>query len=162
MAPVVKKLALIHFLNQEREPLRDGNKLAEWLEVYKKRYGYSKKAKDKIVADTTLDNLPSKRKACGLYLLQVAKIYEAMELEPDMMLVRSHLNGEPSFHPRRTLDQSYYFKLDNTDSRDEDQVVYRGTKAERKIHGNTRVIMVDQLWLYILDDCECHKWDVVL
>ncbi|RAL60755.1 hypothetical protein DID88_009860 [Monilinia fructigena] len=94
----------------------------------------------------------SARKACGLFLMHVAKVYEAMELEPDIRLVHRHLNDDPPFHPRRTLDQSYYFKLKNTEPRDKDQVVYRGTKEGRKIHGSTRVVMVDQLWMYILDE----------
>lgn len=36
-----------------------------------------------------------------------------------------------------------------------DQVVYRGTRAGHSFHTrNTRVVMVDQLWLWILDDSE--------
>ncbi|TGO28752.1 hypothetical protein BPAE_0023g00170 [Botrytis paeoniae] len=89
---------------------------------------------------------------CGLYLMQAAKVYEAMDLEPDIKLLHSHLHENPPFHPRRTLDQSYYFKLENTDSRDKDQVVSRSTNERRKIHGSTRVVMVDQLWMYILDE----------
>ncbi|KAI9646050.1 hypothetical protein NHQ30_005488 [Ciborinia camelliae] len=103
-------------------------------------------------ASKTPDKLFPKATPCGLFLMQAAKVYEAMELEPDVKLVHSHLHVQPPFHPRRTLDQSYYFKLENTESRDRDQVVYRGTKERRKIHGSTRVIMVDQLWMYILDE----------
>ncbi|KAH7399882.1 hypothetical protein BKA64DRAFT_467978 [Cadophora sp. MPI-SDFR-AT-0126] len=92
------------------------------------------------------------RGALGEYLLQVAKIYDALDIEPDVRILRDHLHKDPPLHARRTLDQSYYWKLQNTDGRDEDQVVYRETKRGKNISRTSRVIMVDQLWLYILDD----------
>ncbi|KAG4441971.1 hypothetical protein IFR05_002539 [Cadophora sp. M221] len=88
----------------------------------------------------------------GEYLLQIAKIYDALDIEPDVRILRDHLHKDPPLHARRTLDQSYYWKLQNTDGRDEDQVVYRETKRGKNILRTSRVIMVDQLWLYILDD----------
>jgi len=94
----------------------------------------------------------------GTYLLEVAKVYEAMDIEPDVRILRDNLhphNKNPPLHARRTLDQSYYWKLENTGKRDEDQVVYRGTKAGKSIYRTTRVVMVDQLWLYILDESKC-------
>jgi hypothetical protein len=43
----------------------------------------------------------------------------------DEMLIRAHLaNSTHSLHIRRTLDQSFYHNI-NTESRDQDQVVYR-------------------------------------
>ncbi|PVH89197.1 hypothetical protein DL98DRAFT_97495 [Cadophora sp. DSE1049] len=93
-----------------------------------------------------------KRGALGEYLLQVARIYDALDIEPDVRILRDHLHKDPPLHARRTLDQSYYWKLQNTDGRDEDQVVYRETKRGKNISRTSRVIMVDQLWLYILDD----------
>lgn len=58
---------------------------------------------------------------------------------------------EPLLHIRRTLDQSYFLNLKDTSQRDQDQVVYRATKGT----GNhTRVVMVDQLWLWVLDERE--------
>jgi hypothetical protein len=95
---------------------------------------------------------PRKSNACGQYLLQAAKVFEGMDLEPDVLLVRHHLHTDPPFHPRRTLDQSYYPRLERTETRDADHVVYRGTVPQVEINRNTRVIMVDQLWLFILDD----------
>ncbi|CAG8983892.1 hypothetical protein HYALB_00005531 [Hymenoscyphus albidus] len=86
------------------------------------------------------------------YLLQIAKIYDAMDIEPDVRLLRDHLHQDPPLHSRRTLDQSYYWKLQNTDNRDEDQVVFRATKEGKSPLRTTRVVMVDQLWLYILDE----------
>lgn len=88
----------------------------------------------------------------GWYLLNIAKLYDAMDVEPDVRMLRDHLFQDPPLHTRRTLDQSYYWKLPNTDGRDQDQVVYRGTKEGKHISRTTRVVMVDQLWMYILDD----------
>ncbi|KAK0103966.1 hypothetical protein ONS96_005071 [Cadophora gregata f. sp. sojae] len=93
-----------------------------------------------------------KRGALGEYLLQIARIYDALDIESDVRILRDHLHKDPPLHARRTLDQSYYWKLQNTDGRDEDQVVYRETKRGKNISRTSRVIMVDQLWLYVLDD----------
>lgn len=95
------------------------------------------------------------RCALAAYLLQIAKVYDAMDIESDVRILRDHLYKDPPLHARRTLDQSYYWKLPNTDVRDEDQVVYRETKSGKSISRTSRVLMVDQLWLYILDDREC-------
>ncbi|RXG45950.1 hypothetical protein VDGE_02058 [Verticillium dahliae] len=79
----------------------------------------------------------------------------------------------------RTLDQAYYWTLNTTKSRDRDQVVYRATTAKSKdfhqfdnggwpdhqdlyespcrsctagIQKVSRVMMVDQLWMWVLDE----------
>lgn len=68
--------------------------------------------------------------------------------------VDEEMTREPALHIRRTLDQSYFLNLEDTSKRDSDQVVYRATRLPWHIPGNlTRVVMVDQLWLWILDDC---------
>jgi hypothetical protein len=90
----------------------------------------------------------------GQYLLHIAKLYNAMDVEPDVRLLRDHLFQNPPLHALRTLDQSYYWKLPNTDGKDQDQVVYRETKEGKNILRTTRVVMVDQLWMYILDNSE--------
>lgn len=97
---------------------------------------------------------PLTRGPLGNYLMRIAKLYDAMDVEPDVRLLRDHLFQNPPLHSRRTLDQSYYWKLPNTDGRDQDQVVYRETKEGKNISRTTRVVMVDQLWMYILDDSE--------
>lgn len=75
-----------------------------------------------------------------------------MDYEADERLLRENLHHNPPLHIRRTLDQSYFLTLDDTAVRDKDQVVYRETRAGRSFHTrNTRVVMVDQLWLWILD-----------
>ncbi len=76
-----------------------------------------------------------------------------MDSEADERCLRENLYCYPPLHTRRTLDQLYFLTLENTSNRDRDQVVYRET---RKGWGfdthSTRVVMVDQLWLWILDD----------
>ena len=72
----------------------------------------------------------------------------------DEMLMRAYLPNSQNAHSthnllhiRRTLDQFYYHAI-STDSRDEDQVVFRYTR-DHKPH-ETKVFMVDQLWLWTL------------
>jgi hypothetical protein len=88
----------------------------------------------------------------GRYLFYVQDIYSRMDIAQDRALLETYLHKKPPLHPRRTLDQSYYWKLEDTRARDRDQVVYRGTRTGKDPRRTTRVIMVDQLWLYILDD----------
>jgi hypothetical protein len=91
----------------------------------------------------------------GEYILTVAKMYAAMDIEPDVRALRKDICRSPPLHARRTLDQSYYSQLEDTERRDEDQVIRRGTMAGKSIYKTTKVIMVDQLWLYVLDDSKC-------
>ncbi|KAJ0114784.1 hypothetical protein J7T55_004525 [Diaporthe amygdali] len=93
----------------------------------------------------------------GRYLLHLAQLWEAMDVELDERLVKKSLvsrdtegrASEPSLHVRRTLDQSYFLNLNDTSQRDQDQVVYRATQGRGNL---TRVVMVDQLWLWVLDE----------
>ncbi|KAI0415486.1 hypothetical protein F5X98DRAFT_388827 [Xylaria grammica] len=115
----------------------------------------------------------------GKYLMAVSKLHEAMANYRDRMLLRKYLPENPPLHPRRTLDQAFYWTLRTTKQRDSDQVVFRGTTAkpedfhgfdlkagkwpeEHKTQGPcpkctasiqklSRVVMVDQLWMWILD-----------
>ncbi|KAL2070267.1 hypothetical protein VTL71DRAFT_13293 [Oculimacula yallundae] len=95
---------------------------------------------------------PKQRSPLGEYLLQIAKLYDALDIEPDIRILTDHLHKEPPLHARRTLSQSYLGKIPNTDARDENQVVYKATKAGKNFHKSPRMLMVDQLWLYVLDD----------
>ena len=89
-------------------------------------------------------------------MINLSKVADEMDYEADERLLRDNLTKDPPLHIRRTLDQYYFLTLEDTSARDRDQVVYRGTRAGRSFHTrNTRVIMVDQLWLWILDDSEC-------
>jgi hypothetical protein len=63
-------------------------------------------------------------------------------------LVSSEDKPMPPLQLRRTLDQYFYTHLKNTSQRDSDQVVYKHTKLTFE----PKIFMVDQLWLWILDD----------
>ena len=66
----------------------------------------------------------------------------------DEMLINAHLaSSTASLHVRRTLDQFFYPNID-TETRDQDQVVYRYQKAEQG--HDPKIFMVDQLWMWIL------------
>ncbi|KAL2006448.1 hypothetical protein VTN00DRAFT_9116 [Thermoascus crustaceus] len=72
----------------------------------------------------------------------------------DEMLIRAHLmsSSTASLHVRRTLDQFFFPNID-TQTRDQDQVVYRyQTKGpdRRKSWKEAKIFMVDQLWMWIL------------
>lgn len=118
----------------------------------------------------------------GQYIIDSARLYEEMSNYRDKKLFQKYLHLDPPLHPRRTLDQACYWTLDRTSVRDRDQVVYRSTKPgifhkydeekghwpdheEPKLpadqdchecHANirkiSRVVMVDQLWMWILDE----------
>ncbi|KAH7122661.1 hypothetical protein B0J11DRAFT_345204 [Dendryphion nanum] len=70
----------------------------------------------------------------------------------DELLIRAHLSSSTvSLHVRRTLDQFFYHNID-TQSRDQDQVVYRyQTKnKEQDDYVDPKIFMVDQLWMWVL------------
>ncbi len=110
----------------------------------------------------------SKRRALGELLWSAAALLEAMDFHVEEKLLAKYLHAPAPLHPRRTLDQSYYGGLRNTGTRDRDQVVYRGTTPEshdcvgmeaclqckEDVRKVPRIIMVDQLWLWILDESE--------
>jgi len=118
-------------------------------------------------AESVSDQPVSSKQALGLLLLRAASLLESMEFHVEEQLVHKYLHNDPPLHPRRTLDQSYYGALKSTGARDRDQVVYRGTTPEEHecsydsstcaqcaedIRKVPRLIMVDQLWLWILDE----------
>ncbi|KAI7532186.1 hypothetical protein KC317_g19571, partial [Hortaea werneckii] len=81
---------------------------------------------------------------------------EVLESSPEFALYKAHLHSE--LHIRRTLDQSFYRTID-TDARDIDQVVYRyeqelskSKHQEEDSRDDVKVLMVDQLWMWILGD----------
>jgi hypothetical protein len=111
-----------------------------------------------------------RRRILGKLLLSAAALLEAIDFRTDERFIYKYLHQRPPLHPRRTLDQSYYGALKHTGTRDRDQVVYRATTPERhdclevmdekdkwckQCHQDVRkvprLIMVDQLWLWILD-----------
>jgi len=51
----------------------------------------------------------------GVFLLKVAKIAEGVALHEHEQMIRDHLHETPPLHPRRTLDQAYYWTLKSTE-----------------------------------------------
>lgn len=122
----------------------------------------------------------------GKYLMAAARLAEAMANFRDRKMLEKFLMEEAPLHPRRTLDQAYYWSLNTTRKRDLDQVVYRATTVplssyhrydpdsntwwkndgsndvledhkecidcNKSIRKVSRVVMVDQLWMWILDE----------
>lgn len=68
------------------------------------------------------------KKALAQYLLDAARLFETMSHYPEFKLFDKYLFANPPVHPRRSLDQSYLWRLNSTRRRDRDQVVYRYTK----------------------------------
>jgi hypothetical protein len=118
---------------------------------------------------TTVNAIIVPRTVLGNVLYRAALIWESMDCYQDQELIREYQHNDPPLHLRRTLDQSYYWTLKSTRNRDRDQVVYRGTSPRKELmHSGThvkygceqcqintrkipRLVMVDQLWLWILD-----------
>ncbi|KAL4973726.1 hypothetical protein BDW66DRAFT_153588 [Aspergillus desertorum] len=68
---------------------------------------------------------------------------------PDLDLIdlyASNATRSHPLHPRRTLDQYFYYTLSNTTHRNQDQVVARHGRIQGK--KQPVVLMVDQLWLW--------------
>jgi hypothetical protein len=118
----------------------------------------------------------TRRGILGQLLLRAAALSEILTCYEDEELVREFISANPPLHPRRTLHQSsetHYGFLKSTDRLDKEQVVYKATApAEQSMHRHCtqlysclqcmrdiqkvpRVLMVDQLWLFILDNSEC-------
>lgn len=97
----------------------------------------------------------SARRLLAQYLRVLAKLASDIPLKNDERLLRENIHRDHPLHPRRTLDQYYFPTLEDTTSRDRGQVVYRATKRTSNVYddrGDPRLVMVDQLWLWILDD----------
>jgi hypothetical protein len=118
----------------------------------------------------------------GQFIIDASRLYEEMSNYRDEKLLQKYLHFDPPMHSRRTLDQSYYWTLNKTSVRGRDQVVYRSTQpgvfheydhineewpehkeqkitpdrgcndCQANIRKASRVIMVDQLWMWILDE----------
>ncbi len=71
---------------------------------------------------------------------------------PDAALVQGYLYNERPLHIRRTLDQYHNTYLDTSmpnSTRDSDQVI---TRLARTYSMEPKVLMVDQLWLYVIGE----------
>lgn len=100
------------------------------------------------------------RNALAKYFWHVAKLHQIIDEAADGRLVEDHLYSTPPLHMRRTLEQFYYWTAEDTSRRDKGQVVCRGTRYygdEKSPEASTRIVMVDQLWLWILDDSKSRE-----
>ncbi len=116
------------------------------------------------------------RHPLGRYLLAAARLFEAMSLYPDKVILRKTLFQRPPLHPRRTLDQVQSRGFRSTTAQDRHQVLYQATApwaSDQHQHGYAhpghdeessecsiclaeirkvpKLLMVDQLWLWVLD-----------
>jgi len=89
--------------------------------------------------------------ALGRYLWFAAKLFEIIDEAADERLISEHLHSTSPLHIRRTLDQFYYWTVIDTTSQDKNQVVCHGTRSSSDPGATGRVVMVDQLWMWILD-----------
>lgn len=71
-------------------------------------------------------------------------------------IVRYCSLGKPFLLLRQTLDQYYYQDLASTEIRDRDQVVERYSRQHGWQKHSHRVLMVDELWLWIVDNSKDH------
>ncbi|KAH7308294.1 hypothetical protein BKA65DRAFT_415197 [Rhexocercosporidium sp. MPI-PUGE-AT-0058] len=90
--------------------------------------------------------------ALGRYLWYAAKLFEIIDEAADERLISEHLHSNSPLHMRRTLDQFYYWTVIDTTAQDQNQVVYHGTRSSNDPEATGRVVMVDQLWMWILDE----------
>ena len=183
-----KKFSSGNKLRKEaRKKLREGLHKPEWFKELKQPLAQKSQKWKELLED--FGYLKSKdiiKNKLGKYLLDAAALYECMSNYRDQTFIQKYLNEDPPLHPRRTLDQAYYWTLDETEVRDRDQVVYRATRAlgqsfhsynpeikmwdghrrqDDEQEGNdegchhcrdnirkvSRLVMVDQLWMWILD-----------
>lgn len=95
----------------------------------------------------------------------IEKLSPREKIERDLSGFLKVQNGK-SLHPRRTLDQSYYSSLWDTTDRDQDQTMSKWTGDQvgvnRKVDADDDrlMIMIDQLWCFILDESKSDSSSV--
>lgn len=76
---------------------------------------------------------------------------------PYQKLLAAYRDDDDPLHVRRTLDQYFYHMLQNTRSRDTDQVISR---FQSKHHLKPAILtMVDQLWLWVVSDSNPKSYE---
>lgn len=104
----------------------------------------------------------------GQVLFDAAVLYEAMSTHREKSLIRKYLHSDPPLHPRRSLEQTNEWTLSlSWHASARDQVVHRATRPKQldfhsvdpstkewrdRIRKLPRVMMIDQLWMWILDE----------
>lgn len=132
---------------------------------------YQRLANTNIVNTSDMESMGAGRPGqLGRLLLLAAGLHEAMHSYTDQKLL-DDLDPQSPIHLRRTLHQSLHWalKTGKTHDQDRDQVLYRVTSpAPGHLHRACvqpgckqcadavtrvpRLVMVDQLWLWILDE----------
>lgn len=106
--------------------------------------------------------------AIGQVLVDAAHLYEAMSTLREKSLIAKYLHADPPLHPRRTMEQTNEWTLSlSWHASARDQVVHRATRPKQldfqstdpftrewkeRIRKVPRVMMIDQLWMWILDE----------
>lgn len=119
---------------------------------------FSTDGKGRVIAGTVL----------GQVLFDAAMLYEAMTTYREKSLIHKYYHEDPPLHPRRTLEQTNEWTLSlSWHASARDQVVHRATRPKQldiqsadpftkewtdRIRKVPRVMMIDQLWMWILDD----------
>lgn len=104
----------------------------------------------------------------GQVLFDAAMVFEAMSTHREKSLIHKYLDEDPPLHPRRTLEQTNEWTLSlSWHASARDQVVHRATRPKQldihsidpftkewrdRIRKVPRVMMIDQLWMWILDE----------
>ncbi|KAK8016875.1 hypothetical protein PG993_015064 [Apiospora rasikravindrae] len=114
----------------------------------------------------------------GQYLLDAARLFQGMAEYGDKAVIQKYLMSSKPLHPRRTLGQSYHWTLKDGEDDSQKQVLYRASKprafplhhpgsgtwpehafaltgdcekCREDSHKFASIVMVDQLWMWILD-----------
>lgn len=101
-----------------------------------------------------------KKMSRAIYNARSGHANPSATMSPDSVLMDAYLDNTQRLHPRRTLDQFFYHGID-TSQRDTDQVVSRYCQHQKI---ETKVFMVDQLWLWVLGrdliiTCFPQRWE---
>ena len=104
--------------------------------------------------DTTTSLQDYKSDVQRMHRWHKSKVNESAPTDPPVDLkvrgLAAYLKHNSDYHPRRTLDQFYYSRIEDTTDRDVDQVVFRQTRSGHEstdFNDGSKLVMVDQLWL---------------
>ena len=78
----------------------------------------------------------------------------------DRDLLREYLYHKSPLHDRRTLSQAYYYNHSTTESLGNGQVIQRTTSSAND-PGEEKMIMVDQLWLWVIKGSKTNADGIV-
>jgi hypothetical protein len=78
----------------------------------------------------------------------------------DRDLLREYLYHKSPLHDRRTLNQAYYYNHSTTETLSDGQVIQRITSSAND-PGEEKMIMVDQLWLWVIKGSKTNADGIV-